>query len=144
MNLLLNSFTFSCYYQQFFLSLFFPLGTSGEFVKLDNNLMHLWEFILHLLLTPNHGNIIQWTGNNYEFSIINPLGLTTLWGEVTGNDNITFNTLLGELRSYSGLGILEQVEGKELTYSFVMDIQKYMSIYGHKIIQLTNTSNNDK
>ncbi len=102
--------------------------------------MHLWEFILHLLLTPNHGNIIQWTGENYEFSIIDPQALTITWGQVTNIQDLNFNSLLGTLRSYSGLGILEQVEGKKLTYTFVMDIQKYMSIYGHKIVNLTTTS----
>ena len=102
--------------------------------------MHLWEFILHLLLTPNHGNIIQWTGENYEFSIIDPHALTLTWAQVTNSQDLNFNSLLGTLRSYSGLGILEQVEGKKLTYAFVMDIQKYMGIYGHKIVNLTTAS----
>lgn len=102
--------------------------------------MHLWEFILHLLLTPNHGNIIQWTGESYEFTIIDPQNLLIMWADVTNKDQLNFNNLLGVLRSYSGLGILEPVEGKKLTYIFVMDIQKYMSIYGHKIVDLTRST----
>ena len=102
--------------------------------------MHLWEFVLHLLLTPNHGNTIQWTGDNYEFFIIDPQGLSKMWAEVTGKAELNFNNLLGILRSYSGLGILEPVEERKMTYTFVMDIQKYMSIYGHKIVDLTKNS----
>lgn len=99
---------------------------------------HLWEFILHLLLTPNHGNLIQWTGDNYEFTIIDPEGLTAAWSSVSNTDNRNFNTILGTLRSYSGLGILEPVQDKKLTYTFVMDIQRYMTLYGQNLINFTN------
>lgn len=105
--------------------------------------MHLWEFILHLLLTPNHGNLIQWTGDNYEFTIIDPAELTTAWCSVSNSGNRNFNTLLGTLRSYSGLGILEPIQDKKLTYTFVMDIQRYMSLYGQTLISFRKNDDDD-
>ena len=35
----------------------------------------------------------------------------------------------GELRSYSGLGVLEAVEDKTHTYRFLIDIQQYIGRY---------------
>ena len=89
---------------------------------------HLWQFLLHLLLSPNHGHIIQWTGHGYEFCITDPTTLTKMWAQSSKNPELTFHGLLGELQSFYGLGILECVEGKELTYQFVLDIQKYLTL----------------
>lgn len=52
-----------------------------------------------------------------------------MWAESSQNDSLTFHGLIGELRSYTGLDILEKVEGKELNYQFKMDIQAYLMIH---------------
>lgn len=111
-----------------------------ETKKEFDSTMHLWEFLLHLLLTPNHGHVIQWTGRGYEFCITDPTELTKLWIDSTGRDNVTFNTLLGEIRSYTGLGIMEAVEGKDFTYNYILDIQKYLNMCAHKITGLTTSA----
>jgi hypothetical protein len=94
----------------------------------SSSVNHLWQFLLHLLLSPNHGNIIQWTGQGYEFSIIDPNTIISMWSNKSNNPSFTLNGLIGELRSYSGLNILEKVDDKELTYQFKIDIQSYLRI----------------
>ena len=98
---------------------------------------HLWKFLLHLLLSPNHGHVIQWTGQGYEFCITDHSTLTRMWAEASRSDSapLTYHGLIGELRSYSGLGILESISEDELKYQFKLDIQAYLSIYMDSISQ---------
>ena len=98
---------------------------------------HLWKFLLHLLLSPNHGHVIQWTGQGYEFCITDHSTLARMWAEASRSDSapLTYHGLIGELRSYSGLGILESISEDELKYQFKLDIQAYLSIYMDSISQ---------
>ena len=98
---------------------------------------HLWKFLLHLLLSPNHGHVIQWTGQGYEFCITDHSTLARMWAEASRSDSapLTYHGLIGELRSYSGLGILESISEDELKYQFKLDIQAYLSMYMDSISQ---------
>lgn len=75
---------------------------------------------------------MQWTGTSYEFCIIDPDTLTSLWAAVCGDKHLTFNHLLGELKAYSGLGLIERVESEEreglVTYQLLFDVKKYLSM----------------
>ena len=93
----------------------------------------MWQFLLRLLLSPNHGHVIQWTGNEYEFRITDCEKLIEMWAESSGNPTLSFNGLTGELRSYAGLGILEKVDGQELEYQFKIDIAAYLRIHAESL-----------
>ena len=94
---------------------------------------HLWKFLLHLLLSPNHGHVIQWTGQGYEFRITNHSALTQMWASHSNSAPLSYHGLIGELRSYSGLEILESISEDELIYQFKLDIQAYLSIHINSI-----------
>ena len=92
----------------------------------DKGNIQLWEFLLELLLAPDHGSIIQWTGSSYEFCIVNPGALANLWGTHRNKPRMTYEKLSRALRYYYSKGIMEKVPGKRLTYKFLFDIQKYV------------------
>ena len=114
-----------------------PLVTSSSSSSSSRSFDHLWKFLLHLLLSPNHGHVIQWTGQGYEFCITDHSTLARMWAEASRSDSapLTYHGLIGELRSYSGLGILESISEEELKYQFKLDIQAYLSIYMDSISQ---------
>ena len=115
-----------------------PLVTSSSSSSSSSRSFdHLWKFLLHLLLSPNHGHVIQWTGQGYEFCITDHSTLARMWAEASHSDSapLTYHGLIGELRSYSGLGILESISENELKYQFKLDIQAYLSIYMDSISQ---------
>lgn len=114
-----------------------PLVTSSSSSSSSRSFDHLWKFLLHLLLSPNHGHVIQWTGQGYEFCITDHSTLARMWAEASRSDSapLTYHGLIGELRSYSGLGILESISENELKYQFKLDIQAYLSIYMDSISQ---------
>ncbi len=92
-------------------------------------LVPLWQFLLDLLLVPNHGSIIQWTGNDTEFKIINPAAIITLWHQAARppkQDHMTISELRSKLIRYCSLDIMGLVEDKTFTFKFLVDIQKYM------------------
>lgn len=109
-----------------------PTGINPLFSTVDG-VNHLWQFLLRLLLSPNHGHVIQWTGNEYEFRITDHEKLIEMWAKSSGNPSLNFHSLTGELRSYTGLGILEKVEGKELEYQFKIDIAAYLRVHAETL-----------
>jgi hypothetical protein len=92
----------------------------------DKGHLQLWEFLLDLLLTPNHGSIIQWTGNEYEFNIVNPEAVVGLWGTHKNKPQMTYDKMSRSLRYYYSQGIMDKVPGKRYTFKFAFDIQKYI------------------
>ena len=106
----------------------FPASFSSSFP--DKGHIQLWEFLLDLLLTPDHGPIIQWTGNGYEFQIVKPDAVAKLWGARKNKPRMTYDKLSRALRYYYTRGIMERVTGRRLTFRFAFDIQKY--IINHK------------
>ena len=111
-----------------FLPLFsqLPLSFPPSLPLTDKGNIQLWEFLLELLLAPDHGSIIQWTGSSYEFCIVNPGALANLWGTHRNKPRMTYEKLSRALRYYYSKGIMEKVPGKRLTYKFLFDIQKYV------------------
>ena len=93
---------------------------------IDRGHLQLWEFLLDLLLTPNHGSIIQWTGNDYEFNIVNPEAIVRLWGAHKNKPHMTYEKMSRSLRYYYNQGIMDKVPGKRFTFKFAFDIQKYI------------------
>ncbi|KAJ7390643.1 hypothetical protein OS493_023354 [Desmophyllum pertusum] len=88
-----------------------------------NGPIQLWQLILRLLVSSPSQRLVEWTRERkYEFRILQPAKLATLWGEHKKNPAMNFEKLARGLRYYYGNSILEKVRGKQFTYEFVMDI----------------------
>ena len=86
----------------------------------------LWQFLLDLLLTPNHSTLIQWTGNENEFKIVDVPAMAALWETHKQSVHGSSEELLSALTLCCSNGILNKIEERTMTFSFLVDIQRYI------------------
>ncbi|CAE1143490.1 ELK3 [Acanthosepion pharaonis] len=79
----------------------------------------LWQFLLELLLSHQHRNIIQWTNNEGEFKLINAEEVAKLWGLRKNKTNMNYDKLSRALRYYYDKNIIKKVMGQKFVYKFV-------------------------
>ncbi|XP_065883468.1 uncharacterized protein [Dysidea avara] len=88
--------------------------------------VQLWQFLLDMLLTPDKSVMIQWTGNEYEFTILQPDDIAAMWGERKGKPRMNYDKLSRALRYYYSKGIMDKVPGKKLTFKFTCNVEDYV------------------
>ena len=84
----------------------------------------VWQFLLDMLLTPDKSFMIQWTGNEYEFTILQPDDIAAMWGERKRKPRMNYDKLSHDLRYYYGKGILNKVSERKLTFKFTCNVLK--------------------
>ncbi|XP_013394815.1 ETS domain-containing protein Elk-3-like [Lingula anatina] len=85
---------------------------------MDSNIT-LWQFLLELLLSGQHNDIIQWTGNEGEFKLLNAEEVAKLWGLRKNKQNMNYDKLSRALRYYYDKNIIKKVMGQKFVYKFV-------------------------
>lgn len=69
--------------------------------------------------------MIQWTGNEYEFTILQPDDIAVLWGERKGKPRMNYGKLSRGLRCYYyRKGIMAKVPDKKLTFKFICNVEE--------------------
>ena len=84
----------------------------------DNNVT-LWQFLLELLLSDEHRNLITWTGEEGEFKLLNAEEVARLWGLRKNKSNMNYDKLSRALRYYYDKNIIKKVLGQKFVYRFV-------------------------
>ncbi|CDW52854.1 Ets domain containing protein, partial [Trichuris trichiura] len=79
----------------------------------------LWQFLLELLLSKEHGDIIQWTNADGEFKLLNAQEVARLWGLRKNKPNMNYDKLSRALRYYYDKNIIRKVLGQKFVYKFV-------------------------
>lgn len=88
------------------------------FSVMDSNIT-LWQFLLDLLVSNKHKDIIQWTNNDGEFKLLNPEEVASLWGKRKNKQNMNYDKLSRALRYYYDKNIIKKVMGQKFMYKFV-------------------------
>lgn len=88
------------------------------FSGMDTNIT-LWQFLLDLLLSNQHQNIIQWTNKEGEFKLINAEEVARQWGLRKNKQNMNYDKLSRALRYYYEKNIIKKVMGQKFVYKFV-------------------------
>ena len=70
--------------------------------------------------------MIQWTGNEYEFAILQPDDIAAMWGKCKGKPGMNFDKLSRGLRYYYSKRIMDKVLGKKLTFKFTCNVEDYV------------------
>ena len=70
--------------------------------------------------------MIDWTGNGYEFRILQPEDIAKLWGARKNKPRMNYDKLSRGLRYYYSKGIMDKVQGKKLTFKYTCDVQNYV------------------
>jgi len=89
-----------------------------------NGPIQLWQFLLELLLDPAHNKtIIEWTHDQkFEFKLLNPTLIATMWGKRTNKPSMNYKKLSRSLKYYYDKDIIDRVHGKRYMFQFVCDI----------------------
>lgn len=74
--------------------------------------------------------MIHWTGNGYEFRILQPEEIAKLWGARKNKPRMNYDKLSRGLRYYYSKGIMDKVQGKKLTFKYMCDVQNYVRSRG--------------
>lgn len=86
--------------------------------------IQLWEFLLELLLDPRLSDVIAWTGDGWEFKLINPEAVAELWGRKKCKPRMNYEKLSRGLRYYYDKKIIIKTAGKRYVYRFVCDMRQ--------------------
>jgi hypothetical protein len=79
----------------------------------------LWQFLLELLKSKKHDDIIQWTNTEGEFKLTNPEEVAHLWGIRKNKKSMNYDKLSRALRYYYEKDIIKKVMGQKFVYRFV-------------------------
>ncbi|CAG5117344.1 unnamed protein product, partial [Candidula unifasciata] len=89
-----------------------------SFPVMDSNIT-LWQFLLELLLSNQHQNIIHWTSQEGEFKLVNAEEVARLWGLRKNKQNMNYDKLSRALRYYYDKNIIKKSMGQKFVYKFV-------------------------
>jgi hypothetical protein len=79
----------------------------------------LWQFLLELLKSKQHENIIQWTNTEGEFKLLDPEQVAHLWGIRKNKKSMNYDKLSRAIRYYYDKDIIKKVNGQKFVYRFV-------------------------
>ena len=86
----------------------------------------LWQFLLELLTDRIYQNCIAWTGNGWEFILLNPDEVARLWGARKNKPRMNYEKLSRGIRYYYEKNVISKTMGKRYVYRFVCDIQSIL------------------
>ncbi|XP_065647210.1 ETS domain-containing protein Elk-3-like [Hydra vulgaris] len=85
-------------------------------------LVHLWEFLLEMLMDDSFTSIIEWTDEkNGEFKIKNCEVIAKKWGKRKQKYNMNYDKLSRSLRYYYKKDIIQKVSGRRFVYKFIQN-----------------------
>jgi c-ets proto-oncogene protein len=107
----------------------YPMNQEGSKLPpfpVGRGVVQLWQFLLDLLLSQDNCSMIHWTGDQYEFRIVQPDEIARLWGKQKNKPQMNYDKLSRGLRYYYAKGIMDKVPGKKLTFRFTCDVEEYV------------------
>nr|XP_047133799.1 TBC1 domain family member 5 homolog A-like [Hydra vulgaris] len=85
-------------------------------------LVHLWEFLLEMLMDDSFTSIIEWTDEiNGEFKIKNCEVVAKKWGKRKQKYNMNYDKLSRSLRYYYKKDIIQKISGRRFVYKFIQN-----------------------
>ena len=90
--------------------------------------IQLWQFLLELLTDKTCQSFISWTGDGWEFKMMDPDEVARRWGIRKNKPKMNYEKLSRGLRYYYDKNIILKTAGKRYVYRFVCDLQ---GLLGH-------------
>jgi len=85
--------------------------------------IQLWQFLLELLTDKSCQHFISWTGDGWEFKMVDPDEVARRWGARKNKPKMNYEKLSRGLRYYYDKNIILKTGGKRYVYRFVCDLQ---------------------
>ena len=80
--------------------------------------LHLWQFIIRMLLDKSQQSLISWTGDGWEFKLRKAGEVANLWGRYKKKPNMDYDKMSRGFRYYYDSGFMQKSNGKMHTYRF--------------------------
>jgi len=101
--------------------------------------VHLWEFLLELLMDDSSSTMIQWTDEmNGEFKLKNSEDVARKWGQRKHKEGMNYDKLSRALRYYYSKEIIKKVSGRRFVYKFVPSPEIYAAVNAIKAHMIRN------
>ncbi|KAL2095430.1 hypothetical protein ACEWY4_010149 [Coilia grayii] len=88
--------------------------------------IQLWQFLLEMLTDKTCQTVISWTGDGWEFKLIDPDEVARRWGRRKNKPKMNYEKLSRGLRYYYDKNIIHKTPGKRYVYRFVCDLQNLL------------------
>ncbi|XP_059143784.1 protein c-ets-1-A-like isoform X2 [Physella acuta] len=88
--------------------------------------IQLWQFLLEQLTDKNCQHFIIWTGDGWEFKLLDPDEVARRWGIRKNKPKMNYEKLSRGLRYYYDKNIIHKTAGKRYVYRFVCDLQNLL------------------
>lgn len=106
--------------------------------------IQLWHFLVELLLDPSKQQILAWTGDEFEFKILDPDEVANLWGNRKNKPRMNYEKLSRGLRYYYDKKILEKTAGKRYVYKFKNDLHEILKASASELFEIVGILEEEK
>lgn len=96
--------------------------------------IQLWQFLLELLTEKTCQSFICWTGDGWEFKLIDPDEVARRWGIRKNKPKMNYEKLSRGLRYYYDKNIIHKTSGKRYVYKYVCDLQSLLGKCGPDVL----------
>lgn len=83
----------------------------------------MWQFLVELLTNKTCQSFICWTGDGWEFKMVDPDEVARRWGLRKNKPKMNYEKLSRGLRYYYDKNIVQKTPGRRYVYRFVFDLQ---------------------
>uniref|UniRef100_A0A5S6QFX5 ETS domain-containing protein n=1 Tax=Trichuris muris TaxID=70415 RepID=A0A5S6QFX5_TRIMR len=97
--------------------------------------IQLWQFLLELLMSRSCKSFISWTGDGWEFKLIDPDEVARRWGIRKNKPKMNYEKLSRGLRYYYDKNIIHKTAGKRYVYRFVCDLSQLLGMTAEEVHQ---------
>jgi len=95
--------------------------------------IQLWQFLLELLTDKSCQHFIAWTGDGWEFKMVDPDEVAMRWGNRKNKPKMNYEKLSRALRYYYDKNIILKTAGKRYVYRFVCDLQAVLGYRAEEV-----------
>nr|CAB3243922.1 ets/pointed2 [Phallusia mammillata] len=88
--------------------------------------IQLWQFLIELLTDRSCQHFVTWTGDGWEFKMIDPDEVARRWGRRKNKPKMNYEKLSRGLRYYYDKNIIQKTAGRRYVYRFVCDLQSLL------------------
>ena len=98
--------------------------------------IQLWQFLLELLTDKSCTEFICWTGEDWEFKLLNPDEVAKRWGIRKNKPKMNYEKLSRGLRYYYDKNIIHKTSGRRYVYRFVCDLTSILGYTPQDLFQV--------
>lgn len=106
--------------------------------------IQLWQFLIELLTDKSCQHFVTWTGDGWEFKMLDPDEVARRWGRRKNKPKMNYEKLSRGLRYYYDKNIIQKTAGRRYVYRFVCDLQSLLGYTPQELHRMLDVKPEDK